>query len=121
MCVWLCPTTPDPSADIRSALAESRALGAILCDVVFRQIAAMASDSTQLVHALIDYMEQGTVLPPSHWDTTTMVEPTVMPDTRQKQLATALREAGMLTGHFLLATYRRIHDRVSRQRRCSLP
>ena len=88
VCLWLCP------AQSLQQVNEARALGAVLCDVVFRQVAALADDAAQLVHALIDYMEQGTVLPPSHWDSRATVEPTQMPDTRQRQLAQALREAG---------------------------
>lgn len=57
--VWLCPVDDGPA--IERCVSEAHALGAVLCDVVYRQVLALADNSNVLVHALVDYMEHGTV------------------------------------------------------------
>ncbi len=57
--VWLCPA--DDGAAIARCVDEAHALGAVLCDVVYQQVLALADKTDVLVHALVDYMEHGTV------------------------------------------------------------
>jgi hypothetical protein len=51
---------------IARCVNEAHALGAVLCDVVYRQVLALADNNNVLVDALVDYMENGTVCARTH-------------------------------------------------------
>ncbi|XP_076087744.1 electrogenic sodium bicarbonate cotransporter 1-like [Mytilus galloprovincialis] len=64
-----------PKAHLEPAIEAGRCMGALMTDEIFREIAYIAEDKTDILSGLQEFISQTIVLPPGSWDPSIRIEP----------------------------------------------